>query len=82
VVVAISNEQPEEIRAFVKEHPFPFPVLHDEGGMVGKTYGVGGIPVTCVVDRDSKLNNQLEGFAEPEFNKVIVKSVEPLLKPS
>jgi cytochrome c-type biogenesis protein len=81
VVVAISNEKPEEIRAFIKKNPFPFPVLLDEGGTVGKRYDVSGIPVTCVVDRDGKIVTSLAGFAEEEFRKEIVTRVVPLLNP-
>jgi peroxiredoxin len=81
VVVAITNEKPEEARPFLKEHPFPFPVLHDEGGKIGKTYDVTGIPVTAVVGRDGRLVRILQGFEEASFQKEIVSRVVPLLNP-
>jgi peroxiredoxin len=81
VVVAITNEKPEEARPFLKENPLPFPVLFDKDSKAGKSYDVGGIPVTCVVDRDGKLIRILQGFEEESFQKEIVSRVVPLLNP-
>ena len=77
--MAITNEKPEQARPFLKENPFPFPVLYDQDGKTGKTYGVSGIPVTCIVDRDGKLIRRLEGFEQESFKIEIVSPVTTLV---
>jgi peroxiredoxin len=79
VVVAITNEKPAEARPFLKEHPFPFPVLYDQDAKAGQAYSVGGIPVTCIVDRDGKLIRRVEGFDEGLFQKEIISGIATLL---
>jgi peroxiredoxin len=67
VVAAITTETAEKAAAFLKENPVPFPVLYDPSGKAGNAYGVQGIPVTCVVDRQGKIAHTLEGFMQEAF---------------
>ena len=79
--MAITNEKLEVVRPFLKETPFPFPVLYDKGGAAAKTYDVSGIPVTCIVDREGTLITSLAGFEEETFQREIAARVAPLLNP-
>jgi peroxiredoxin len=80
MAVAITSEKPAEAAAYLKKNPLPFPVLYDKENAVAKTYGVDGIPVTCVVDREGKLVTVLQGFMEQEFQVEIASRIAPLLK--
>jgi peroxiredoxin len=81
VVVAITNEKPEEARAFLEKNPFPFPVLYDPKGTAITAYQVQGIPVTCLVDREGKLVDAMRGFEESAFWDKFNKSVKQALQP-
>ena len=62
VVLALAaDDDPEAVRAFVKEHPVTFDVLLDVGGEVGTRYGITGYPETFVVDREGRFQKQFIG---------------------
>ena len=47
-------------REFIREHEWSFPVLRDSGE-VGDAYGIGGLPVTFVLDRRGRIVETLPG---------------------
>ena len=61
VILAISNAETANTRAFLAKHPLPFPVLPDPDGKVTDLFQVSGIPVTLVFNRDGKLTWQAFG---------------------
>jgi peroxiredoxin len=52
-IVAVNlQEDAKAVQKFVDEHKLTFPVLLDQSGRVGATYGARSIPTTYVVDRE------------------------------
>jgi peroxiredoxin len=80
VTVAITNETPEKARAYLQENPVPFPVLYDPSMKAASAYEVQGIPVTCLVDREGKLINKIQGFTPEMFGNDFVPSVKKALE--
>jgi len=62
VILALAaDDDPEAVRAFVKQHPVQFDVLLDVGGEVGTRYGITGYPETFVVDREGRFQEKFIG---------------------
>ncbi len=55
VVLSISDENPEKVLPYVKEHPVEYPILLDPGDVTEKAYHIEGIPKSFVYDRDGKI---------------------------
>jgi peroxiredoxin len=55
VILAISNEREEKVRAAVSRMDFRAPVLLDPGAEVGHRFGLDGLPRTFVFNREGKL---------------------------
>jgi len=45
----------EKVKRFQKAHPVPFKILYDAGGRVAQSYGVQGIPLFVLIDRDGSV---------------------------
>lgn len=45
-------ESREKMTAYAKKYDLPYPILLDEDGNVSRTYGVVGVPVKILIDRD------------------------------
>lgn len=41
-----------KMTAYAKKYDLPYPILLDENGNVSRTYGVVGVPVKALIDRD------------------------------
>ena len=61
VLALAADDDPELVRAFIKEHPVGFDVLLDVGGEVGTRYGITGYPETFVVDREGRFRRKFIG---------------------
>lgn len=55
VILAITDEKPEVVNAYLKEHPVGYPVLLDPDRKVNTAYQIDGIPKNLVYDRKGKL---------------------------
>jgi thiol-disulfide isomerase/thioredoxin len=55
IVLAISDEDEQKVRAFLKKRPVSYPVMLDKGRQVNELYRVEGIPKTYIYGRDGKL---------------------------
>lgn len=56
IVLNISVMQNEEkVAAFSKKYDLPYPTLMDTEGKVSKNYGVVGVPVKVLIDRESRI---------------------------
>jgi peroxiredoxin len=65
------------VRAFVKEHGIVYPVMVDSGS-VNVAYGVSGIPVMFIIDKEGKLVKRHMGYF-PGLAETLSKDVEELL---
>jgi peroxiredoxin len=48
-------ESKEKAAAFSGKYNIPYPILLDEEGKVYRSYGVGGVPVKALIDRDGRI---------------------------
>jgi thiol-disulfide isomerase/thioredoxin len=55
VVLSISDEKPEKVVPYLKEHPVGYTILLDPGDVTEKAYHIEGIPKSFVYDRDGKI---------------------------
>ncbi len=46
-----SNDPINRVKAFQRKYEIPYPILYDESGYVSRLYGIQGIPVSLVIDR-------------------------------
>lgn len=49
------QESHEKVTAYSKKHNLPYPTLLDYEGTVSKKYGVGGVPVKVLIDREGRI---------------------------
>ncbi|MDA2935095.1 TlpA family protein disulfide reductase [Acidobacteria bacterium AH-259-D05] len=54
-MIAVSDEDPETVRQFLEEHPYPFTILLDPENILGQRFEVMAIPSTFIVDRQGRL---------------------------
>ena len=45
-----SQDLSDDARAFAKTYRLTYPLVHDDGGDIGRAYGVGAFPETFVID--------------------------------
>jgi peroxiredoxin len=63
-MVAISNEDPEVVRQFLEEHPYPFTILLDPEDTLALRLEVMALPTTFIVDRQGRIAlRQLGSFS-------------------
>ena len=48
-------ESKEKVAAFSRKYDIPYPILLDEDGKVYRSYGVGGVPVKALIDRNGRI---------------------------
>jgi peroxiredoxin len=48
-------ESKEKVAAFSRKYSIPYPILLDEEGKVYRSYGVGGVPLKALIDRDGRI---------------------------
>ena len=63
-IVAISDEEPNVVRDFLKSYPEPFPsiVATDRNRLTFQNYGVSGLPTVVLVDRDGVVQHFKAGY--------------------
>jgi DsbE subfamily thiol:disulfide oxidoreductase len=69
----------EEVKAFLKEMPVPFPTLMDEDGATLKRWNVIGFPSTFLVDAKGALRYGITGAIEWDAPEA-VEAIEKLLQ--
>ena len=55
VILGISDDEPDKVRAFVQQHGVTYPVLLDPGSKVNELLHINGIPKTFIYDREGKV---------------------------
>jgi thiol-disulfide isomerase/thioredoxin len=53
---------PEDIKSFLIEHPFAYPVVRDGDGEVGALYRVEALPTLVVIGRDGHIRSSFVGY--------------------
>lgn len=70
----IGNEgSEEEIRAFLEENGYTYPVLMDTTGEVFSSYGISSYPTTFMIDRDGNVFGYVSGMLSEDVMKSIIK---------
>ena len=67
----------DDIKAFMVEHPFSYPVVHDSDGEVGARYRLEALPYIVVVGRDGRIRRSYVGYTSKEtLEKAVRDAVE------
>jgi thiol-disulfide isomerase/thioredoxin len=67
----------EDIKAFLIEHPFSYPVVRDGDGEVGALYRVEALPTIVVLGRDGRIRANYVGFTmKGTLEKAVREAVE------
>lgn len=71
----------EELTKFKIENDLNFPVLYDEFAKSVENFGINGLPVIAIVDKDMNIKFKINGFTNgDEFINDIIEKVEYLLQ--
>ena len=54
-MVAVSNEDPEVVRDFLEDHPYPFSIVLDSEDILALRFDVMALPTTFIIDRQGGL---------------------------
>lgn len=80
VLLAVSQDElPQNVKPWIAERGFTFPVLLDARGEVGHGLGVTGYPETFIVDRQGKVVHHHVGFRDWSSPEV-VQALDRLLQ--
>ena len=60
-MVAVSSEDPEVVRGFLEEHPYPFKILLDPEDTLSLQLNIMALPTTFIVDRQGRIALQQLG---------------------
>jgi cytochrome c biogenesis protein CcmG/thiol:disulfide interchange protein DsbE len=67
------GETPDEVKKFLKEKPFPYPVLLDPDQVVATRLRVVGLPTLMVVDKKGKISYLETGIADGDTLRELIK---------
>jgi thiol-disulfide isomerase/thioredoxin len=67
------GEEPEQVKKFLKDKPFPYPVLLDPGNDISAELGVAALPTLMVVDKKGKVTYFESGIADGDTLRQIIK---------
>ncbi len=67
------GETPDEVKKFLKDKPFPYPVLLDPDQAVATKMGVFGLPTLMVVDKKGKISYLETGIADGDTLRELIK---------
>ncbi|MFD2795803.1 cytochrome c-type biogenesis CcmF C-terminal domain-containing protein [Promicromonospora vindobonensis] len=68
------RDLPGPARRFAAEHELPFPSIVDQQGTLSVAWGLRGVPVTYLVDREGRLVEQHPGPVTAEWIDTVVES--------
>jgi peroxiredoxin len=77
-MVAVSEEDPETVREFLADSPYPFKILMDPENVLGNRFALISIPLTFIIDREGRLALRQTGAYHWDAAEV-VEQFEPLL---
>lgn len=67
------GEEPEQVKKFLKDKPFPYPVLLDPSESISAELGVAALPTLLVVDKKGKVAYFQSGIADGDTLRQIIK---------
>ncbi|HYH02794.1 MAG TPA: TlpA disulfide reductase family protein [Bacillota bacterium] len=71
------QEEPPQVKSFIKKNRIDFPVLTDTAGKVAKLYNVYAIPTTLIIDGKGIIRHVIEGSTTL---KVLDAKVQDVMK--
>src|SRR5437763_8548182 len=67
----------EDIKSFLIEHPFSYPVVRDGDGEIGALYRVEALPTIVVLGRDGRIRGSYVGYTtKGTLEKALREAVE------
>ena len=69
-----------EVKVFLQKLGVTLPVLMDQDGIIGKRYGLIGLPCNFMIDKEGSLKGKYLGYSEDvkrEFMKRLVEALSP-----
>lgn len=75
IIVGVNNEAPSLARRFLQRHGVTFQTVTDPRGAVAKQYGVRGIPVGVIIDRDGQVRAHFPGLRDDKTWRVALAAV-------
>lgn len=79
VGIAIDSGDPADIRTFAAEHEMDYTLLTADHQWARQHFGVMGLPVTLVVDRDGRIRRRMIG---PQTGAHFEAAIRPFLTPT
>ncbi len=76
VGIAIESGDPADIRVFAQEHAMDYTILTARQSWARKHFGVFGLPITLVVDREGRIRRRLIG---PQTGAQFRAAIRPFL---
>lgn len=56
IMININIQETEgKVAAYAKKHSLPYPIVLDQEGTIAKSYGVVGVPVKILIDRQGRI---------------------------
>lgn len=75
IAVAMSYDEPEQIRAYMAKRSLPFPVVFDRDGALAREFeGVRATPTTLLIDRAGKRISKTVGIIDFEKLRAFLES--------
>lgn len=66
----------EDIRIFLEENEYTYPVLMDEGGALFEAYGIYSYPTTLMIDREGKVFGYVSGMITEDVMHSIIRQTQ------
>ena len=63
----------EEIKAFLEENGYTYPVLMDDTGELFTSYGIRAFPTTFMIDRDGNVFGYISGQLTMDMMESIIR---------
>jgi len=63
ITVATTSGSAEELRGYLQQEGLEMPVLMDEDGQIARSWGVGGVPATFIVDSQGRIDHAGMGYS-------------------
>lgn len=67
------DSEKDDIKAFIDENGYTFPVLFDETGEVFQSYGISSFPTTFLIDKDGNIVGYAPGKMTKDFMISVIK---------
>jgi thiol-disulfide isomerase/thioredoxin len=67
------GEEPEQVKKFLKDKPFPYPVLLDPEDDISADLGIVALPTVLVVDKKGKVAYFESGIADGDTLRKVIK---------